>query len=158
MKIRFSILMFIFSLLLMSCSSGNLPFLVRTTPTSPPFSSESGAIQAKFHYWNGDRPVRGQLFYLAELLPVEGELTGGFVPALDTTVAPRAESNDLGEVLFTMVPPGRYALAFMTPIGPILVNDEKTNKEILVDVEAEKLIDLGYVGLVLEPDQFEVPD
>ena len=150
--------MFLFSLLLMSCSSGNIPFLVRATPTPPPFSSESGAIQAKFHYWNGDRPVRHQLFYLAELLPVEGELKGGFVPALDTTSAPKAESTDLGEVTFTMVPPGRYALAFMTPLGPILVNDEKTNKEILIDVEAEKLIDLGYVGLILEPDQFEVPD
>jgi len=45
-----------------------------------------------------------------ELLPVEGELTGGFVPALDTTVAPRAESNELGEVLFTMVPLGDMLL------------------------------------------------
>jgi hypothetical protein len=122
---------------------------------TPSVSAEMGGFHIVLLYMETTRPVRGQNIYLAEMLPLEGGPKGAFVPALDTSTAPSAESSDTGNVSISMVPPGNYALSLLTPQGAILVTDVKTNKEITFEVKAGEVTDLGTRNVFLNPDFLE---
>jgi hypothetical protein len=89
------------------------------------------------------------------MIPAEGTQEGMFVPALDTLSAPKDESSEGGEVIISSVPPNKYALTLLTPLGPILVFDSATNKEITLEIIAGQIKDLGTIYVVLDPDNIE---
>jgi hypothetical protein len=121
-------------------------------------SDEAGAVEVVLLYaQDKGRPVKNQILYLADLLPVTGgTLKDAFVPALDATTAPRAETDENGRAIIPMVKPGRYALILMTPPGPILlVREQGGNDAYLIDIEAGKLTNGGEVETFIDPATFE---
>jgi hypothetical protein len=122
---------------------------------TPVVSSDRGAFRIILHYAKNGAPVRGQNIYLAEMLPLQGGMEGAFVPALDTSSAPRDESSASGEVVVSMVPPGKYALSLLTPMGAVLIIDSDTNHEVTFDIAGGKITDLGDLNVVLDQDMLE---
>jgi hypothetical protein len=159
MKIlRFFSLVFLIVLLNAGCIEKSVNSKPSTTPErqkSPAVSTTKGGFHITLIYEQNGQPVRLQEIYLAEMIPVEGQLKGSYVPALDRTTAPGDESNDKGEVVISLVPPGKYALAIFSPLGPILVKDSDTNTEITLDIVAGEINDLGLRKVLLDPTQFE---
>jgi len=86
------------------------------------------------------QPSEGQMMYLAKVIH---SAEGFEVAALDAVLDPRIETDASGFFAFLDIVPGRYALGIMGPSGPLLVNRE--GKEIIVDVEAEQVSDLGEI-------------
>jgi len=166
-KRNYYFLFVLFALLLASCQPGQVTTPVGNPPgtqaataapeenISPTVSAEMGGFRIRLIYSDNGRPVRGQNIYLAEMLPLEGGLEGAFVPALDTSTAPRAESTNQGNVVISMVPPGKYALSLLTPQGAILVTDAATNKEITFEVTAGQVTDLGDRKVILNSSFLE---
>jgi hypothetical protein len=83
------------------------------------------------------------VLYLAKILKTSSE--GLSVTALDATTDPRAITDVAGKFTFVNVPPESYALALLTPTGPALIKEAKTEKEVLLSVEAGETVDLGPV-------------
>jgi len=116
---------------------------------------ESGALRVSLFYQKNNKPVQFQNLYLAEMIPAQGSQEGLFVPALDTNTAPKDESSEDGEVVISKVPPNKYVLTLLTPLGPILVFDAANNKEITFEIEAGQVKDLGTIHVLLDPDNIE---
>jgi hypothetical protein len=89
-------------------------------------------------------PAAGHVMYLATIIRPEGEGMG--VAALDPVNDPRVEPDASGYFVFLDVQPGRYALGIMSPGGPVLIQQD--GREILVEVEAGQVADLGTVQIV----------
>ncbi len=157
----FSFMASLFALFFSGCSPAtNAPNLNESqTPIvvaeTPMVSSDMGAFRIQLKYTQSGDPVRAQSFYLAEMLPVQGQLEGAYVPALDMNKAPRAESTQTGEVVISLIPPGKYALTLFTPAGSILVVDSESNKEITFDIIAGEVTDLGIHKVVLNQEFLE---
>ena len=160
----------IYFLLLSGCQSNSpetlaaSPTIIQSTQTSsqqeqivetPAVSQDTGGFRVKLLYQENGAPVQQRYFYLAEMIPVKGNLEGAFVPALDTITAPKAESNSEGEIIISLVEPNKYALTFLTPLGPILVEDAKTEKEITLEIFTNEITDLGTITVLLDPDDFK---
>lgn len=126
------------------------------TPNAPPpaFSEDTGALAVTLLYPEDGRPVRGQLFFAATMLPVQG-VEDGFIPALDTGADPSGTTDSHGVLVISEIPPGKYALTLMTPLGPILVESQTTQDTILFDVTANELTDLGEIVVLLNADTLE---
>lgn len=122
---------------------------------TPTVTATDGAIRATLFYTDTNRPVRDQLFFAAKMLPLSGGSATGEVPSLDTNTSPRDESDQNGRIVISLVPPGHYALAIMTPLGPILIKDTQKNTEITFDVSAANLTDLGDLKTDLDPNFLE---
>jgi hypothetical protein len=135
--------------IIQSTSANTQPEQVVETPE---VSEDTGGFRVKLLYQENGSPVQQRYFYLAEMIPVQGKLKGAFVPALDTITAPKAESNSEGEIIISMVEPNKYALTFLTPLGPILVDDAETEKEITLEIFANEIFDLGTSSFTRSDD------
>ncbi len=126
------------------------------TPVAPDpeFGSDTGALKIQMAYASSDRPVRGQLFFAATMLPVQG-VEEAFIPALDTVNDPSGTTDAQGVLVISNLAPGYYALSLMTPQGPILVEGEEIEDTILFDIVAGELTDLGLVTVLLNPEPLE---
>jgi hypothetical protein len=115
-------------------------------------NESTGAVKMVLRFADDQAPVRQQTVFLAHLLPIKGgDLEGGFVPALDATTAPRGETNDNGEVTIPLVEPGRYILIILTPMSPIVLAAPDREKELLVEIVAGEMADLGEVHVFVDP-------
>jgi hypothetical protein len=137
-------------------SSGSEIFEQSVTPNAPPpvFSTETGAMTITLVYPDGERPVRGQLFFAASTLPVP-DLEGAFIPALDQLTNKSGHSDGVGVLVISEIPPGRYALTLLTPLGPILVENSSSKESIIFEIVANELTDLGEVAVFLDPETLE---
>lgn len=126
------------------------------TPNAPPpeFSSDTGAFSVALRYPDGERPVRGQLFFAAGTIPVEG-VEDGFIPVLDQTNDPKGHSDAQGVLVISNLAPGRYALALMTPLGPILLEYADTSETIIFEITAGEVTDLGTQAVFLNAETLE---
>ena len=86
----------------------------------------------------------GHVLYLAKIVHPETEGMG--IAALDPVNDPRAESDTSGYFVFLSVPPGRYALGILSPIGAVLIQ-RADGKEVIVVVQAGQVADLGEVQI-----------
>ena len=120
-------------------------------------SKDLGGFTAEFIYTKTDnRPLKKQTILLAELLPLTGgTLEGAFVPVLEPSSAPKNDTDENGRVAISMVKPGRYAISLYTPLGPILLQNEVDEKEILIDIKAGEVTDLGKLVVIVEPSLLE---
>jgi hypothetical protein len=135
---------------------GREAFEAQITPNAPApvFDAGTGAFTIKMLYPDGESPVRGQTFFGTEMIPVP-EIPDAYVPALDTTTAPGGQSDSQGVLVMSSLPPGKYALALMTPLGPILVEDQATEETIVFDIVANQLTDFGVVIVLLNMEKLE---
>lgn len=119
-------------------------------------SNDEGGFTAEFYYHQTDnRTVRNQTILLAELLPLTGgTLEGAFVPVLEPSSAPKSDTDENGRVAISLVKPGRYAVTLYTPLGPVILQTED-EKEILVDIVAGEVTDLGKVVVLAETSFLE---
>jgi hypothetical protein len=90
------------------------------------------------------QPAAGHVLYLAKIVHPETEGMG--IAALDPVNDPRAESDTSGYYVFLNVPPGRYALGILSPIGAVLIQQADGN-EIIVEAQAGQVTDLGEVQI-----------
>ncbi len=118
-------------------------------------NSSSGDIKARFSYSDSGRPVRHQIFYVTNLLPMIGNTANTFMPALDARTAPQGESDESGNVTISSIPPGRYALSLMTPLGPILVKDASKDTDIIFEVTAARVTYLGDINILADSSLLE---
>jgi hypothetical protein len=117
----------------------------RVSAAAPVVTSEFGAVILRLLYSDNNNPVRRQTFYLAEAREVrasDGTLLD-YLGILDAVHAPRTESDDEGNVVFSRVPPGYYRLAMATPIGHQFLEGDRVSEEILAEVTAGKITELG---------------
>ncbi len=131
-------------------------FYANLTPIAPApvTTSDLGAVTATLIYANSDRPVRGQPFFAAGMLPVEG-VEDSFIPKLDTAVDQQGFSDAQGLVVISGIPPGNYALVLMTPLGPILVEADANSEAITFEITAGEVTDLGTIDVLLDPAALE---
>jgi hypothetical protein len=90
----------------------------------------------------GGEVAPGETLYLAPMIVTGEEIS---VAGLDTNTAPRAETDVTGAFAFVDVPPGAYALAIISPVGPVIVPGPGGN-EITVEVQAGEAADLGTIA------------
>jgi hypothetical protein len=90
------------------------------------------------------QPAADQVLYLAKIIHPETEGMG--IAALDPVNDPRAESDTSGYYVFLNVPPGRYALGILSPIGAVLIQ-QPTGLEIIIEVQAGQVTDVGEVQI-----------
>lgn len=91
--------------------------------------------------------AQDQTLYLAPMVAT-GESMG--VAALSTDTDPRAATDETGTFTFLDVPPGQYALAIISPLGPVVINGPD-DKEIVVEVQAGELTELGEIAISAFP-------
>ncbi len=89
----------------------------------------------------------GETLYLAPMVAT-GESMG--VAGLNTDSDPRAATDETGTFTFLDVPPGQYALAVISPFGPVVIKGPD-GKEIVIDVEAGELTELGAIAISAFP-------
>src|SRR5574341_607210 len=135
-----------------NANTSNTPAVIAKTPA---VSGDMGALHIVLLYSQSGDPVRGQNIYLAEMKPLQGATEGVYAPVLDTNTAFGAESTSSGNVVMSLVTPGKYALAILTPIGAQLVVDSESNREITFDIKAGEVTDLGSRNVDLDQDFLE---
>lgn len=126
------------------------------TPKKAVVTNETGAVKLQLIDVKSGRPITRRLILLAELLPVHGQYEGAYVPAMDPVSSPKDEADDQGNVIISGAKPQRYAVTLLTPVGPILLQDMDIGKDLLVDVKAGQVIDLG-TKKVSVPDEIMNP-
>jgi hypothetical protein len=121
------------------------------TPTLD-IGEDSGGVRLKLVDVNTGRPViSGVAFYLADLIPVSGA-SDAYIPGIDFTNAPGVDSGVDGEISIAYKP-GKYALIMNLPSGPILIIDAKTNKDVIITIEAGIINELGTIETQI-PSEF----
>lgn len=137
-------------LLLAGCSSpGTTPVATpETSSTSATAaavtsSADMGTVTGRLSMTMGTEPANlGQLpVYLGKIL--KSSLGKDSLVELDKDVAPKAEPDGQGNFTFVNVPPGRYGLMLDTPRGPVLLNDQATGGDFIIEVQAGQTNDLG---------------
>jgi len=147
------IILILLAIFLIGCKLKSFSSTPTPSPEVPVTSQDKGGARMTLLYIDNGIPASHQGFFLAEMLHAVGQSENMYVPALDTKTAPSDESNDNGEVIFSMVSPGKYALTLYTPLGPILIHDNNDN-EVIIDVVADKVIDLGTITILLKSTEF----
>lgn len=66
--------------------------------------------------------------------------------------APHTEVDEQGYFAFAEVEPEAYALVFWTPMSSFVVTDPETKQDIVVDVQAGEINDLGEL-VIIPPSQ-----
>jgi hypothetical protein len=135
--------------------SGTSPTPTKSIPT-PAISPQTGGLIGKFTYGNNNKPLADESIFLAELLPLnDSQLKGAHVPALDPLKSPKANTDQNGNVSIGNIPPGEYALTLFTPMGPILLGDAETKKEITATIKAGQVVDVGTHKIVVNEQLIE---
>jgi hypothetical protein len=89
---------------------------------------------------NTDQPMVGVELYLAQHIGVTPDTP---IYKLDLESAPYAITGDNGRFIFEDVPPGRYAIVIWIPFNSFLVRNPTTGSELLIDVEPNRIYDIG---------------
>ena len=109
---------------------------------------DSGIIRGVLQQTGGLSPVAGKSIYLAGFVPMNEGETGFRVVRIAAASDPHAVLNADGSFIFTTVEPGEYVLATVTPLkNYILLIDLDTGKEIILEVEAGQVTDVGTLSV-----------
>ena len=146
------------------CGSAATP-TTATADTSrlqtPTFSSDTGALMVRILMSQNSQPVKQQTFYAAPLIPIHitpsaNGLDTAYVASLDVTTAARGNSDDTGTVIISNLAPGKYGLAlYIAPRGPVLLQQASDGADIVFDIVAGRVTDLGDMLVLLEASLLE---
>lgn len=93
-------------------------------------------------------PMADTKLYLAEMLRnAQGELAG--LAGVDEERAPFTWTDAKGQFVFTDIEPGHYALIIKHPITLVLAHDDPSNRDIVAEVVADQIQDLGAIQVDL---------
>lgn len=93
------------------------------------------------------KPIVGLILYLGTLLPLTPGT--GHLVNFDLTNSPKVYPNDAGEFALEDVSPGEYTLILWTPHSVFQAQyPDQPEKELIIVVEAGKIVDIGIVGVV----------
>jgi hypothetical protein len=106
-----------------------------------PFTEDTGAVTG--FLLRGDPPeaVRPGLLYLGQV--VTDSEGNAIMTSVDKQVAPKTAAGPSGQFTFTNVPPGQYALVLDLISSSIVLRDPSSAEDLLIDVVAGQIIDLG---------------
>jgi hypothetical protein len=124
------------------------PTAAAATPNTPPNLTpkpDLGLVQGTLSMDGELAP--NETLYLASVVATGESMS---VAGLDTDRDPRATTDETGTFTFVDVPPGQYALAVMSPFGPVVINGPD-GQEIVVDVQGGELIELGEIDIAPFP-------
>ena len=111
---------------------------------------DMGVVRGRMEQRGGDSSLEGQPLYLSGFVPLDDEQAGFEVVKIDRASDPRANVSADGSFVFASIEPGRYALAAVTPRGEdVLLLSLDTNREIIVEVKAGTVTDLGVIPVNL---------
>ena len=127
-----------------------------STPKKAITTADTGAIRLQLVDNTSGKPVPNKLVFLANLLPVKGQSSQAYIPALDMTTAPKDTTDTNGLAVISGAKPQKYAVTLMSPAGPILLKDMETGEDMLVDITAGKVLDLG-IKKVSVPEDMLIP-
>jgi hypothetical protein len=129
--------------------------LVPPRPTQPSHPTvvpepDQGIVTGTLRQTGDIWSLTGQPIYLSGFVALDSEQTDFEVVRIDAASDPRAIVNADGTFMFTSIAPSRYALATVTPRGEnVLIIDLDTGKEIIIEVKAGEITDLGEVSISL---------
>lgn len=92
-----------------------------------------------------NQPMVGVELYLASHIGAD-ESTPMY--SLEPDSSPHTTVQDDGRFIFKDVPPGRYAIVVWNPFNSFLARDPVTGSELVIDVQADQVYD---VGTLFEP-------
>ena len=127
----------------------------------PTFSADTGALTVRVLMSQNSQPVQQQTFYAAPLIPIYITPSAGgpdtaYVASLDVTTATRGNSDDVGSVVLSNLAPGKYGLAmYIAPRGPILLQQASDQADVVFDIVAGQVTDLGDLKVLLEASVVE---
>ena len=90
----------------------------------------------------GNEPYIAPALYLGSILSSE---RGIFLGSISVDEDPEGLQASNGEFVFTDVPPGNYGLFIWTPVSAFIINDEKTEEPVVLEVLAGETYDLGTI-------------
>lgn len=122
-------------------SAAAVPTAIEPTVPATPFTEDTGAVSG--FLLRGDPPeaVQPGLLYLGEVI-ADSEGTA-IMASVDKQLAPKAATGPSGRFMFTHVPPGQYAIVLDLISSSVILRDPTTSEDLLIDVEAGQITDLG---------------
>jgi hypothetical protein len=149
----------------MGCNSGRMPQPGNPYPSNNPVSAPpsvssfpsviptpletKGTIIGQLKNNIPSTSLEGLSLYLGTLLP----LSPGpdYLINLDLKNAPSTQIREDGKFIFSNVTPGQYALVLWTPRdSPFVQDPNNPEKELIVNVEPGKIIDIGTQTVSLQ--------
>lgn len=115
-----------------------------------PSSSEVGNVTGTLyrHDSSGQKtPLIASTVYLAKV--IKGNDGSEAMVELNAEIAPKAQTNGLGQFVFTDVEPGRYGLMLQTLRGSVLLNNPSDGSRMVLEISGGKIVDLGEMSYEL---------
>lgn len=153
------ILCFVFTIGLLGCSPKNLSSEIVTEQTStqdnliqstplpsivPTPIASKGTVVGTLISTISDKPLTGLTLYFGTLLP----LTPGpdYLISMDLANSPKTIIREGGRFIAENISPGNYVLLIWTPHeSRYILDPNKPDKELIVEVIAGQIVDLGEV-------------
>lgn len=93
-----------------------------------------------------DTPYLAPSLYLGQILKSDGDPESSLIlSSVSIDEDPLAEQAVDGNFVFVDVPPGKYTLFIWTPMNAFLIEDIQTKKPIIINVEADTILNLGTI-------------
>jgi hypothetical protein len=97
-----------------------------------------------------ETPVVGANVYLAPILTSEDQKME--MARFDKTIAIGVQTDQNGRFVFQEITPGRYALILGGAIHDYLLADFRTQEDVVFDLEADQIFEIGEVHIVVPED------
>ena len=127
------------------------PSIAPVSPTYGPVvipnpDSETGVIAGVLMDIADNSPIANQTIFLGDVIhPAVGT---GFSIGIDLAKSPNTTTNQRGEFAIGGIIPGEYVVMVWTPYKSAVVLDAKTNKPMIVDIQANQTNDIGSMKVV----------
>ncbi len=130
----------------------------KQTPTAkasdPKFTADTGAIKVTLISSYTGKALGSADIYCAQMLEMKGTLTGVYIPSLDRLENPKGITDGNGALAISNAKPGKYVLVYMFPAGlPELIKASDTKKDVVFDVTAGQITDLGVLTVDVNPEK-----
>jgi hypothetical protein len=123
-------------------STGPVPTVITTIPAP---AADTAVVTGVVFSTNMNAPLSQIGIYLGEYM----YLTPGpeYMVTMRQQSSPHTIADSNGRFLIADVPPGKYPLLLWTPFNSYVVPDETGEKELVVEVVAGEVIDLGELQI-----------
>jgi hypothetical protein len=112
-----------------------------------------GTVVGTLHEHPQGQPYAHQFIYLAPTRQMDSENTGdqvAYFAELDISSDPFAQTDEHGRLLVPDIEPGLYTLVVRLPnLQEILLYDQATSRNLVVEVVADEIYDLGTVNVII---------
>lgn len=123
----------------------------QTRPTDtalviPSPDANTGVVVGELVSTNDGSPLNNKLVYLGKKMYLTPG--PGYTYGIQENSSPQAWSSESGKFVISNIPPGQYILMLFTPHSATVVMQPNSDRELDVNVEAGKILDLGRLEAV----------